>query len=374
MINIRYHIVSITAVFLALGIGVALGSTFIEAATVDILNRNIRSAEDRINETSAENRELATRIEQSNARDTALSLLAGSDLLAGHLEAVPVVVVAPPGLDPALVVPVTTSLGWTEASVIGTIHLTEAMAFGDDPTPELDAALGLTSATADEQREAAYAALRAEIAAASVAEVAPEGDPDGEEVPDGTAPGAGDEATDPEPEPGSSEEGTGQAPVPGTTAPDAPTDPAATDGAEDEPSVVDALLATGHLRFEPGPAHAGGTPLPAGGGVRFVFLDQPGLDPAASELLIDLMPIEADRPVPVIVVASPSAPPSESLAYAVRTVREDARLASRYSTVDHLDTFAGLVATVFALERGPQAGADHHGHGDRATSVLAPPP
>ena len=48
MINIRYHIVSITAVFLALGIGVALGSTFLDRATVDLLDRNIRSAENRI--------------------------------------------------------------------------------------------------------------------------------------------------------------------------------------------------------------------------------------------------------------------------------------------------------------------------------------
>ena len=30
MINLRYHIVSITAVFLALGIGTALGGTFLD--------------------------------------------------------------------------------------------------------------------------------------------------------------------------------------------------------------------------------------------------------------------------------------------------------------------------------------------------------
>ena len=35
MINLRYHIVSITAVFLALGIGLTLGSTFLDRVTVD---------------------------------------------------------------------------------------------------------------------------------------------------------------------------------------------------------------------------------------------------------------------------------------------------------------------------------------------------
>ena len=55
MINIRYHIVSITAIFLALGIGTLLGSTFLDRATVDQLDRNIRNAEARIADTEQEN-------------------------------------------------------------------------------------------------------------------------------------------------------------------------------------------------------------------------------------------------------------------------------------------------------------------------------
>ena len=37
MINFRFHIVSLTAVFLALGIGLMLGTTFLDTATVDSL-------------------------------------------------------------------------------------------------------------------------------------------------------------------------------------------------------------------------------------------------------------------------------------------------------------------------------------------------
>ncbi len=41
MINLRYHIISITAVFLALGIGLTLGSTFLDRVTVDTLESQL---------------------------------------------------------------------------------------------------------------------------------------------------------------------------------------------------------------------------------------------------------------------------------------------------------------------------------------------
>ena len=44
MINLRYHIVSITAVFLALGIGITLGSTFIGRETLDQIRNNVDNA------------------------------------------------------------------------------------------------------------------------------------------------------------------------------------------------------------------------------------------------------------------------------------------------------------------------------------------
>ena len=44
MINLRYHIVSITAVFLALGIGITLGSTFIGRETLDRIDQNVKAA------------------------------------------------------------------------------------------------------------------------------------------------------------------------------------------------------------------------------------------------------------------------------------------------------------------------------------------
>ena len=41
MLNLRYHIVSVVAVFLALGIGLALGSTFVDSILVNELEDQV---------------------------------------------------------------------------------------------------------------------------------------------------------------------------------------------------------------------------------------------------------------------------------------------------------------------------------------------
>ncbi len=98
MINIRYHIVSITAVFLALGIGTALGSTFLDRYTVSLLDRNIRNAEERIRETKGENQRLTSELADARARDAALIQSGGQDIVSPRLADVPVIVVLENGV------------------------------------------------------------------------------------------------------------------------------------------------------------------------------------------------------------------------------------------------------------------------------------
>ena len=66
MINLRYHIISIVAVFLALGIGLALGSTFVDSVLVN-------ESEYQVNEFETE-REEAVRQKQEavEAKDAAI--------------------------------------------------------------------------------------------------------------------------------------------------------------------------------------------------------------------------------------------------------------------------------------------------------------
>ena len=66
MINLRYHIVSVVAVFLALGIGLALGSTFVDSILVNEL-------EDQVNEFKLD-RDEAIRIKDQAVADQNSSL------------------------------------------------------------------------------------------------------------------------------------------------------------------------------------------------------------------------------------------------------------------------------------------------------------
>ena len=48
MIKLRTHIISLTAVFLALGIGLMLGSTFLDRTFVDALDAQVKSLNGRL--------------------------------------------------------------------------------------------------------------------------------------------------------------------------------------------------------------------------------------------------------------------------------------------------------------------------------------
>ena len=145
MINIRYHIVSITAVFLALGLGVALGSTFLDGATVDVLERNIKSAENRISATNAENDRLNDQLDKSKERDDSLTLVGSESLLAGELTDVPVLVIAAPGVESGDVDVLATMLERSDADFRGTLQLTDKLDFTGGPDSDLASDLALTS-------------------------------------------------------------------------------------------------------------------------------------------------------------------------------------------------------------------------------------
>src|SRR5262245_49024964 len=60
MVSFRYHLVSVIAVFLALAVGIAMGATVIDKATVDLLRGQIKTARDQRNATQHQNDILAT--------------------------------------------------------------------------------------------------------------------------------------------------------------------------------------------------------------------------------------------------------------------------------------------------------------------------
>ena len=364
MINIRYHIVSITAVFLALGLGVALGGTFLEGTTIDLLERNIDSAEARIDRTEAENDRLQAENDAARQRDEAL--LDGAPLeVADRLADRPVLVIAPPDVDQSLVDGVRVIAQNAGADLRGTLELRDPMAFSGDLDEGLVDELGLEATTTDEAREETFGLLSDALRDAGINDDAETGTSG--ETPVGPTTTT---AVTTEPGPAGTTE-AGEPPAVGSG--DDPVDP---DG--EQPDVLTALLSRGYAQVVPGPGHDVSDPLLETTGYLYVLVSAPGIEEASNRMLVDLLPTgPLDDLAPIVVVAQPAVPAPEDVevpADAVAQVRASSTQGPLYATVDNADTYAGLVATVRALEDLDHGGRGHYGQGDGATAVLPPGP
>jgi hypothetical protein len=128
MINLRYHIVSLVAVFLALGLGIVMGSTVIDRVTVDALNDNLDDVRRSVGAIREENRKLGDQIKQG--QDFAETTR--DQLLRGHLRNVPVMVVAIAGIDRGPVDDLRRALAGAQATMQGTIWFTSKMRLASD--------------------------------------------------------------------------------------------------------------------------------------------------------------------------------------------------------------------------------------------------
>ena len=99
MINFRYHLVSLVAVFLALTVGIVVGATIVNNAIVSDLKSRIDHVEKHADTEHNQNQALSAQAKQLQSY---LSI-AGPYVVEGRLTAVPVVVVAERGVDRATV-------------------------------------------------------------------------------------------------------------------------------------------------------------------------------------------------------------------------------------------------------------------------------
>jgi hypothetical protein len=347
MINIRYHIVSITAVFLALGIGVALGGTFLSKATVRVLDNNITSAEKRIKETNAENDRLNRQVTDSKERDASLIAVGSESLVADELTDIPVLVVAAPGVDNDAIDAASTILERTGADFRGTLQLSDKLAFNGDVDADLAKDLGITSPGQPQLRTASTTSLTAALMAAGMPLTA-----------DGTSAGESDATTTT-----TTVDGAGEPPCCTAEPP-----------VGDQPRIATILLDHGYLDLEPGPGYTNDDPILESVGYRYVFLGGPDLDEAQNQILLSLLP-DAGAAMPATVMsASQAAPVAEEVLIptVVAQVRESDELRPRYNTVDDSETFAGQVAMVFTLRDMGVADPGQYGQADGATAVLPP--
>src|SRR5437899_100775 len=156
MVNFRFHVISLVAVFLALGVGVLMGSTAIDQATVKGLKNNLASYKHR----SEAERQRANQLSDELSHWDKFAEQARDQLLPGRLAGVPVLVVAVQGVAHDRVTDIHTWLGQSEADDQGTLWLQSKLAVsrtGD--SQQLAQVLGTTTTRPDSLRREAVGQL-----------------------------------------------------------------------------------------------------------------------------------------------------------------------------------------------------------------------
>jgi Copper transport outer membrane protein, MctB len=122
VIDFRYHLVSIIAVFLALAVGLVVGSTALSGKAEEALT----AAQHRAISENTTLRKEKDQLQQELAGDQAFAAASAERLLAGLLTGERVVLVAAPGADSAVLSGLSTALRQAGATVTGQVSLTSA--------------------------------------------------------------------------------------------------------------------------------------------------------------------------------------------------------------------------------------------------------
>lgn len=392
MINLRYHIVSITAVFLALGIGVALGATFLDKATVEVLRTQLNGLEDSVARTKGENEVLKSDLEDLTQRNTAFEEEGVARLIENTLTDVPTMILAVRGTNPNAIAMTQQRLVEAGSDFEGILWVDERLDLGDEQVlaelaemytdiaddtgsdattgDEGSSGDGTVSVTPEEARDMLVTDLAAALREASEAEPSTqeevvvlepgqqlafavlnaelglwtdEGDSLVPGVPSVSFVGAGD----------GSGGATGQD---GDTGSEAPPSGEVTEGQ----AFIKLLRQLRLLEYESPAASEQPSPVLPPPGVRWVFVSGPGAVVPNDGFMYPLIE-EMVAPGPTSLVVAEAlpeideeseTPPEEDPERGtfVDPLRENAAFANRLSTLDNLDDDLGRVAAVLTVE------------------------
>lgn len=326
MINFRFHLASLIAVFLALAVGIVMGSTVIKEATVDVLRSQIHRVERTSDARERTNDQLRGRVDdlddylRQSAPYTVRGTLAGVD----------VAVLAVRGVDDGATKATIQLIQEAGGFTPGILWLEPSWSLKSaDDVRKLAAALGEPDAPARRVRDDAVSALARRLS--------------GSEAPALTA-----------------------------LTPVAPTTVAPSGGAPGD--VLANLVDAGFLSLE----DVGQTPK------TFTLADFPGTSArvllvAGTDASVDtsttvtplarsLVAMKVPTEVASVYREQQGKPGRGSL---LSTIRTDGTLSKQVSTVDDLDLAAGQVASVLALgELETRIG--HYGYGNGASAVVPP--
>jgi hypothetical protein len=152
MVNFRFHLVSLTAVFLAMAIGIAVGATVVDQATVDALKSQLQRVEGRVDRTDGENARLAGELGRWNR----FAQEADTEAVAQRLADVPVLVLGVRGVEREPVDKLRQSLAVARAHLQGTVWFTSRLGLAKpEDTAALAGILGIPTRSPDALRRAA---------------------------------------------------------------------------------------------------------------------------------------------------------------------------------------------------------------------------
>jgi hypothetical protein len=125
MIDFRYHLVSLIAVFLAVALGIVIGTTQLNGPLTDNLQGQVTALQEDKRSLEDQTQLLQTQLDDVGSFDEAVGPTLVQNTLTGRSVAL---VVATPDLDTEVVEGLTALLGSAGATVTGTIRLTDAYA------------------------------------------------------------------------------------------------------------------------------------------------------------------------------------------------------------------------------------------------------
>ncbi|MEA3020017.1 MAG: hypothetical protein QOI47_1541 [Actinomycetota bacterium] len=339
MINFRYHVVSLIAVFLSLAIGVIMGSAVIDRAIVNRLEDQQTSLQHRLD--SIEKSNDALRAENGDLRGAA-NLLAeqGSQrLLAGSLTGVPVAVIASRGVESSGLSALVSLLATSGADQRGTIWLTERFALASDgERRDLAAALGApVSTSASDLRTLALTRLSSMLR---------------------------DEA------------GPSRITDPSVSSTTTTTSGTAADALATA-AVFSALRDAGFVDFDPPKGQPGSAGPQLARGTRLVFVSGAKAKVPDDQVAVPFADLlVADRPgVPSVALLAAedrgtTTTTTKPAPEFVVALRRDNGVADRLSTVDNIGDFAGRLAAVLAIVDLGEGRVGHFGRGPGAQRLL----
>src|SRR6266516_2412674 len=148
MVSFRYHVVSVVAVFLALGLGVLMGTTVVKQSVIDNLRTQAQAALNQSHRLQKDVTDLGAELRQWDSVAAAFQHLLVSGQLLDHS----VVLLTADGVAPSVIDGVRRAMGDAGASVSAVLRVTSKMGLADEgPRAQLAQDMGLpdTTATAD---------------------------------------------------------------------------------------------------------------------------------------------------------------------------------------------------------------------------------